>query len=103
MTDEPDMYIVGTTTLRGIHSQRLCAGRGCVVHAPSSHHMRGWPVRWRDDRGFVTAERVCMHHVGHPDPDDLAWQTTQARAWLATHGCDGCCAPNESAPAESGR
>ncbi len=85
---------VGDATLTNVHSGELCAGRFCVVHNPSPHHMREWRLNWRDDRGMM--ERICPHGIGHPDPDDLAYKTS-VNPWDAeyegVHGCDGCCAP----------
>lgn len=60
----------------------------CTIHAPSDHHMVGWPQLWRDDRQIM--ERICPHRVGHPDPDDLAVRT---REGFGVHGCDRCCTP----------
>lgn len=81
------------TQLRGIHFERLCKGEVCVIHNPTDHHMRTWPMNWRGDRGLI--ERICPHGIGHPDPDHLPrWE---AMGWgaEATHGCDGCCMPPE--------
>tara|TARA_R110000787_G_scaffold16774_5_gene52582 strand:+ start:3125 stop:3385 length:261 start_codon:yes stop_codon:yes gene_type:complete len=64
-----------------IHPRAKCKGPNCVIHNPSDHHMRDWPLHWREDRGIF--ERICPHGVGHPDPDDISIDTT--------HGCDGCC------------
>lgn len=71
-----------------VHAPALCAGRPCVIHAPSDHHMRDWPTSYRYDKNLT--ERTCPHGVGHPDPDDLAWRPSQD--YLGVHGCDGCCA-----------
>ena len=68
------------TRFEGVHPPGVCAGRACVVHGPSEHHMRDWPMVWRPFRGQV--ERTCPHGIGHPDPD---------QAGDTTHGCDGCC------------
>lgn len=73
------------------HPESKCAGRPCVIHAPSDHHMAGWPMLYRADRELM--ERTCPHGVGHPDPDDLAWQVSVGRTWQGVHGCDGCCKP----------
>ena len=54
------------------HDETQCAGRHCCIHNPSSHHMRGWPMVWRGDKGVM--ERTCPHGVGHPDPDDALVQ-----------------------------
>lgn len=79
---------VGPTTLVNVHRRDRCAGRFCVVHNPSPHHMAGWPLNWRGDRGLM--ERTCPHGIGHPDPDDLAYQESIGRE-QGVHGCDGCC------------
>lgn len=87
---EPDFgEQVGAATLVNVHPPERCAGRACVVHNPSDHHMVGWPLNWRDDRGIM--ERVCPHGIGHPDPDDLAYRVSIRRGG-DVHGCDGCCA-----------
>jgi len=56
----------------------------CVVHHPSQHPMRMWPMHWRMDRYIV--ERICPHGIGHPDPDQIFPIDDDGR-----HGCDGCC------------
>lgn len=77
--------------LRNVHSEQLCAHRVCVVHNPTNHHMRTWPLNWRGDRGLF--ERICPHGVGHPDPDQYGfWDEQGTTAWMGVHGCDGCCA-----------
>ena len=90
---------VGAMTLANVHQPDKCAGETCMVHNPSDHHMREWPLHWRDDRGLM--ERTCEHGVGHPDPDSLAWHVRNGRKWQGAHGCDGCCRtiPTERAPA----
>jgi len=42
-------------------------------------HMNHWPHRLRPDLGVV--ERVCLHGLGHPGPDEAPRE----------HTCDGCC------------
>lgn len=79
------------TVLTHLHGDRQCAGPWCVLHRPSDHHMRTWPLLWRDDRGIF--ERVCAHRVGHPDPDQTEYLTRTGD--VGTHSCDGCCAPRE--------
>jgi hypothetical protein len=71
------------------HDPRKCHGQACVIHNPSDHHMRDWPVNWREDLGVM--ERICEHGVGHPDPDDLAHKRRIGLAVLGEHGCDFCC------------
>ncbi len=77
------------TTLTNVHTADVCAGRPCVVHHPSDHHMRWWPLVWRNDKGVF--ERTCAHGVGHPDPDCLAYQRARRQGARHIHGCDGCC------------
>lgn len=80
--------------LVGVHPESACAGRGCSLHHPSDHHMKGWPLNWRNDRYLM--ERICPHGIGHPDPDDLAYKRSAVafdHTWSGdgSHGCDGCC------------
>ncbi len=80
---------VGPVTLTNVHGADQCAGRPCVIHFPSDHHMRHWPLHWRDDRGIC--ERICEHGVGHPDPDQRG-----IMSGAGVHGCCGCCATPSS-------
>ncbi|QDH91785.1 hypothetical protein SEA_PHRAPPUCCINO_110 [Mycobacterium phage Phrappuccino] len=101
---------VDTSALTNVHDPDKCSGSWCVVHNPSDHHMRGWEVVWRNDRGLF--ERVCPHGIGHPDPDQFAHWEKAAATWRppvsydviddphppgnpylgkGVHGCDGCC------------
>ena len=80
------------------HTKKQCKAtwweggpKACVVHRPSDHFMREWPLVCRTSR---LLERVCAHGVGHPDPDSLAyflWRDPETE--LGFHGCDGCCTP----------
>ena len=78
-----------------VHPMDNCAGEPCVIHNPTDHHMREWPLHWRNDR--VLFERICPHGVGHPDPDQFAfWDRMAAKGYamyeaMGVHGCDGCC------------
>lgn len=76
------------------HDPAKCAGRPCVVHSPTQHSMSDRPVMYRADRGIF--ERVCVHGVGHPDPDQESFWEDTGQEYQAIHGCDGCCAPVES-------
>lgn len=67
------------------HERGKCLGEYCTIHNHSDHHMVDWPQNWRSDRGIM--ERMCVHGVGHPDPDD-----PNVIAGDSVHGCDGCCA-----------
>ena len=72
------------------HSPDKCEGRACCVHNPSDHHMRTWELNYRFDKGVM--ERICPEHgVGHPDPDDLAYNQSVSRDYVSIHGCCGCC------------
>lgn len=78
------------TRLINVHRPTACAGRACVIHNPSRHHMSSWPMLWRNDRQIF--ERICPCGVGHPDPDqhDYLQQTGDG----GVHGCCGCCLDN---------
>lgn len=81
--------------LRNVHDWRQCQPedgfykRTCVIHRPTPHRMRLWPLTWRDDRGIF--ERHCKHGIGHPDPDQIPYWESVGRSTEAIHGCDGCC------------
>lgn len=85
--------IKGPVTLTNVHSRKECDGRPCIIHNPSDHHMRDWPLIWREDRGIM--ERICPHGIGHIDPDCLAYQISIGHSGAGTHGCDLCCIPPE--------
>lgn len=72
------------------HTRRQCRGQKCCLHNPSRHHMRDWPIFIRMDKGTL-AERVCEHHVGHPDSDSVRFLDPTGERGLAIHGCCGCC------------
>lgn len=76
-------------TILKTHAPEQCAGQACCIHHPSDHHMKTWPLNWRDDLGVM--ERICPHGVGHPDPDDTAHKIRIGCEVLDMHGCDGCC------------
>lgn len=75
--------------LEAVHPEFVCSGRTCVIHNPTEHFMREWPLLWRDDRGIF--ERLCRHGIGHPDPDQLPYWHEMGLEHEAVHGCDGCC------------
>jgi hypothetical protein len=54
--------------------------------------MVSWPMILRES-GLV--ERECPHHIGHPDPDSLAYfiGLDPQNEGLGVHGCDSCCRP----------
>lgn len=78
-----------TNTLLKTHDESKCRGQFCVIHNPSNHHMRTWPLNWRSDKGVM--ERICEHGIGHPDPDCAAHNIRMGNETLNIHGCDGCC------------
>lgn len=86
--------VIDGIRLTNVHSDIFCRGRVCVVHNPTAHHMRGWTLHWRDDRSIF--ERICVHGVGHPDPDQYAHWDEIGQGHMGIHGCDGCCQPPES-------
>lgn len=114
MTRQPRKRTNRVAALR-THSPTACEGTACVVHNPSDHHMKAWPINYRFDRAarmpdrnlsgaviagpvFILAERICPHGVGHPDPDSLDFARREGGEDFAgaegVHGCDGCCRPN---------
>lgn len=82
--------VVEGIKLRNVHDQKKCRGRACVIHGQTDHHMRGWTLLWRDDRGIF--ERICPDHgTGHPDPDQFDYWDITGQEWQGVHGCCGCC------------
>lgn len=100
--DDPSVWMIGEaaepvhgiqsgpTILHRVHPESVCAGRACVIHRPSEHRMRDWPLNWRADRRIM--ERICLHGIGHPDPDQLPMLQG-----MGMHGCDGCCVDDDDA------
>jgi hypothetical protein len=88
-----------------VHTRAVCrasrkagAPSHCVIHNPSKHKMRDWPMVLRSS-GLI--ERQCPHGVGHPDPDSVAYLNwcDNDDAW-GIHGCDGCCFAPETVESE---
>lgn len=81
-------------TVSHVHAFSQCLGRPCVIHAPSDHLMRSFPTNLRVPGPFdikpLHMERICPHGIGHPDPDDAAYQRSIGHD-VGVHGCDGCC------------
>ena len=80
---EPLMgFQIGVTELQ-VHPESQCQGRDipCCVHSPSDHHMASWPQNWRADTRVM--ECTCPHHIGHPDPDHMAY----IRSLTPEHSC----------------
>jgi hypothetical protein len=78
-----------TQMIHNVHAKGECEGEWCVIHKPSHHPMRSWPMYWREDRMLM--ERICQHGVGHPDPDDVAYHIRHGVPEAAVHSCDLCC------------
>lgn len=75
--------------LSNVHKPEDCQSRHCVIHNPSDHHMKDWPLILR---GNLIWERQCKHGVGHPDPDSLYYlEKVLGKGGAGVHGCDGCC------------
>lgn len=87
--DDISEALVGGLALTNVHPAEQCAGRPCVVHAPTDHALRDWPLTWRNDRGIF--ERRCQHGVGHPDPDQFEFWCSTGQEAQGVHGCCGCC------------
>lgn len=96
-----DHVTVADGSLMTVHSWKTCAGQPCPFHNPSGHHMADWPFTIRMDK-WALVERVCVHGVGHPDPDSVLSIETRAAeqglgdaGWVSVHGCCGaaCCSP----------
>lgn len=99
--------------LTNVHDVKQCRPRPCVIHNPTPHHMRFWTLKWRDDKAIF--ERICVHNVGHPDPDQFEFWAYMREHWrpslaadviddpfdptksanpydgIEVHTCDGCC------------
>jgi hypothetical protein len=71
------------------HDQLRCSqDTACVIHNASDHNMQTWPRRVRSN---ALVERLCVHGVGHPDPDSVSFFEGVGRKGMDRHGCDGCC------------
>ena len=70
-----------------VHGRATCKGR-CALHRPSEHRMRSWRFIIRES-GLI--ERLCIHGVGHPDPDSVHYFSRTGRPGYGVHGCCGCC------------
>lgn len=84
----------GPYRLTNVHDESLCQGRCCVIHYPSDHHMRDYPLIWNSLE--TQMERLCEHDFTHPDPDDLLyWINIANMPWKAEHICcpHDCCTP----------
>lgn len=93
MEDDPlEKVMLNSGQVIRAHKKAIC-DPPCAIHAPSNHHMKDWPLVFRDTGAL---ERKCPHGIGHPDPDTIAWVEKHHGKEVAemengTHGCDGCC------------
>lgn len=78
--------------LTRVHDPAKCEGKHpCVIHGPTDHHMRDWPLYYlAEDKTFV---RYCPHGESHPDPDQIVYWRERDVEYLSLHACDGCCEP----------
>ena len=82
----------GPTPLTMLHQAGACGnkrasvkGRPCVVHNPSDHGMRGWPLIW--DARQSRMRRLCPHDVEHPDLNDAQYWASLGRSEKTDHPC----------------
>lgn len=72
------------------HARAVCVPP-CPLHAPSEHHMVGWPRSFHVDNGIFERQCGCGHW--HPDPDSIEFFRRTCGgdiAWgLGIHSC-GC-------------
>lgn len=87
-----EKFITGTGQHILVHDKDDCSGN-CPIHNQSDHHMKSWPLHWRDDKGIF--ERIDPLGVGHPDPDSIKYiekcYGIEVANSVSLHGCDGFC------------
>jgi hypothetical protein len=85
--------------IMSVHKQDKCSGDFCVIHKPSIHHMRFWPIVFDPDLQFL-ASRLCEHGFTHPDPDSLAYFEKIGTDYSQHFGCETddrpCCCIEEN-------
>ena len=83
---------LAASPLTTLHLQSRCKGRYCVIHKPSSHFMRLWPLIWDTER--IQMYRLCKHGLVHPDPDDFRyWKDVSGGGVAGAHVCCTKCFP----------
>lgn len=86
-----ERYQANWLTELHVHSVESCSGEFCVIHKPSMHHMRFWPIVFELDDHFL-ALRSCAHQKLHPDPDSLAYVEKASKEKLDHECCpETCC------------
>ena len=83
-----NIAMVQNGVLTRVHPPSACEGRNCWIHNPSESPLSDRPVLWRADKRI--AERTCTHRIGHPDPDDVAYNKSLGHD-TSVHACDSCC------------
>lgn len=87
----------GPRELRHIHDVTACGNwarmgkNHCVIHDPSDHGMREWPLIWNKDRSQMF--RLCPHLLEHPDPDDVDYWVASGDQGAVDHECCRKCFP----------
>ena len=90
----------GPYSLTSLHGAKTCGNhksgvpnRHCVIHNPSPHAMRKWPLIWRE--GLVGSDsallRMCPHYRLHPDPDYVYWSLQEDNQAAIGHSCCSKC------------
>lgn len=83
------------------HAKAVCVPP-CPIHAPSGHHMVGWPRQFHCDKGIF--ERRCGCGRWHPDPDSIEYfrlTCGEDTAWgLGIHGCACRCCVSGGGPGQ---
>jgi hypothetical protein len=82
----------GNLLLKDVHAPDICADEPCVIHHPTDHGMRAWPLIWLQTvKAFY---RICEHRLPHPDPDQFALWARTGQFIRVKHACcsELCCA-----------
>lgn len=89
MSDKEIWAAPNGAILENVHAASTCAGHPCMIHNPSDHPMVNWSYFQGRD-GMIYRE--CLHGIGHPDPDVVAWFVRMGMPLGEGSGvCDGCC------------
>lgn len=70
----------------GIHPRSWCSG-SCVVHNPSKHWMRDYPLGF--DKELKAFVRKCSHGMDHQDPDERTYWTNQLQLGVRSRVAKG--------------
>src|SRR5882757_11404985 len=87
-----DKFTDDANVVWNVHKKETCAGENCTIHNPSDHPLKDAFILIRSDPyKYGLIERICVHGIGHSDPDSVAFYARQGAHGLGVHGCDGCC------------